>query len=109
MSELEKHNLKIFNNLKQNFKNKPAGSNDGVVYGIVKLKYYDVVWMEYYAEHNSIAAYKIFNSDGTINRTGYLEETHFVSNYLDGMKQDGEIKTWTVYENEADVLVDKKR
>jgi hypothetical protein len=107
MSELEKYNLKMFNNLEQNFKNKPAGSNDGVVYGIVKLKYYNVVWMEYYAEPNGIAAYKIFNPDETINCTRYLEETHFVSNYLNGMKQNGEIKMWTVYENKDDILADK--
>ena len=111
MSELEKYNLKIFNKLEQNFKNKPAGSNDGVIYGIVKLKYNNIGWIEYYAEPNGIAAYKIFSPDGMINRTGYLEETYFVSNYLDGMKQSGELKTWTVYENQDDILanVDKDK
>jgi hypothetical protein len=106
-SELEKYHIKQFNDLEQTFKNKPAGLNDGVVYGVVGLRDFDLR-LEYYTEPGGVAAYKIFNSqtDGTLNRLGYLKETDFVLNYLDGLNQVGKLKTWTVYENKNDLLVD---
>jgi hypothetical protein len=104
-SELEKYHIKQFNDLEQTFNNKPAGLNDGVVYGVVGLRDFDLR-LEYYTEPGGVAAYKIFNPDGTLNRLGYLKETDFVLNYLDGLNQVDKLKTWTVYENKNDLLVD---
>jgi hypothetical protein len=96
--------LKIFNELEQKFKDKPAGVNDGVVYGIVSVKN-NIQWLEYYTEPNNIAAYKVFNLDDIMVRIGYMKEADFVLGYLKHLNNDGKLKTWTVYENKDDICL----